>query len=164
VTVVRLATPADVPELHAMIVELAVYEREPPECVRTTEADLHGALFGPRPLAEAVVAEVDSAVAGHAIFYETFSTWEGGGIWLEDLFVRPAFRSTGTGSALFRHLAALTVERGYARYEWVALDWNTLALDFYARFGAEGLLDWKLHRLSGPALAEAADVAARGGG
>jgi GNAT superfamily N-acetyltransferase len=164
VTVVRLATPADVTELHAMVLELAVYEKESPERVRSTAADLHEALFGARPAAEAVVAEVDSVVAGHAIFYETFSTWEGRGIWLEDFFVRPAFRSTGTGSALFRHLAALAVERGYSRYEWVALDWNTLALDFYERFGAEGLHAWKLHRLSGQALLDAADVAARGGG
>jgi GNAT superfamily N-acetyltransferase len=164
VTVVRLATPADVPELRAMIVELAVYEQESPDRVTATEADLHEALFGAHPAAEAVVAEVDGEVAGQAIFYETYSTWEGRGIWLEDFFVRPAFRSTGTGSALFRHLAALTVERGYGRYEWVALGWNKLALDFYERFGAEGLHDWTLHRLSGQALLEAADVSARGGG
>ncbi len=163
-TVVRLATPADVPELRAMIVELAVYEKESPDRVTATEADLHDALFGARPAAEAVVAEVDGAVAGQAIFYETFSTWEGRGIWLEDFYVRPAYRSTGTGSALFRHLAALTVERGYDRYEWVALNWNTLALDFYERFGAEGMHDWKLHRLSGQPLIDAANVAARGGG
>jgi GNAT superfamily N-acetyltransferase len=164
VTVVRLATPADVAEIHAMVVELAEYEREP-DAVRASEADLREALFGARPVAEAVIADVDGAVAGHAVFYETFSTWEGkAGIWLEDLYVRPAFRSIGTGAALFGHLAALTVERGYTRFEWVALDWNTLALDFYERFGAQRWDEWKLHRLSGSALIDAAGVSSRGGG
>ncbi len=158
-TQVRPATPADVGEIHAMIVELAVYERESPDRVRTTEADLRAALFGPRPAAEALIAEVDGAVAGHAVFYTTYSTWEGGGIWLEDFFVRPAHRGSGAGAALFTQLAALTLERGYDRYEWVALDWNALALDFYARFGAQRHDDWVLHRLSGAELAAAARVA-----
>jgi GNAT superfamily N-acetyltransferase len=156
VTVVRPATPADVTEIHAMIVELAIYEREAADRVESTEADLHAALFGARPVAEALIAEVDGATAGHAVFYETYSTWEGGGIWLEDFFVRPAYRGAGAGAALFTRLAAVTVERGYARFEWVALDWNRLALDFYERFGAQRFDAWKLHRLSGPELAAAA--------
>ncbi len=157
-TPIRPATPADVAEIQAMIVELAVYEKEP-DAVKATEQDLHASLFGPRPVVEAVVAEGDGQLAGHALFYETYSTWEGrAGIWLEDLYVRPAYRSTGTGAALFAHLAALTVERGYTRYEWVALDWNAPALEFYRRFGAQTMDDWKLHRLSGPALREAAAV------
>jgi GNAT superfamily N-acetyltransferase len=159
VTHVRPATPADVGELHAMIVELAVYERESPDRVSTTDADLSAALFGPHPAAEALIAEVDGAVAGHAIFYTTYSTWEGEGIWLEDFFVRPAFRGAGAGAALFTHLARLALERGYHRYEWVALDWNALALDFYQRFGAQRHDDWVLHRLSGAELAAAAQAA-----
>jgi GNAT superfamily N-acetyltransferase len=159
VTRVRPATPADVAEIHAMIVELAVYEREAPDRVRSTVADLDAALFGASPVAEALIAEVDGTLAGHAVFYETFSTWEGGGIWLEDFFVRPAFRNAGVGAALFGRLAAITLERGYRRFEWVALDWNALALDFYARFGARRFDDWKLHRLSGPDLVAAAGAA-----
>jgi GNAT superfamily N-acetyltransferase len=161
VTRVRPATPADVGEIHAMVVELAVYEREP-NAVKASAADLHEALFGARPVAEALIAEVERddiapAVAGHAIFYETFSTWEGkAGIWLEDLYVRPAFRGAGSGGALFRHLAELTLERGLSRYEWVALDWNTSALAFYQRFGAARHDSWVLHRLSGPELSAAA--------
>jgi GNAT superfamily N-acetyltransferase len=143
-----------------MIVELAVYEREP-DAVKASPEALTEALFGQRPVAEGLIAEVDDdgarVVAGHAIFYETFSTWEGtAGIWLEDLYVRPAFRGTGAGAGLFRHLAQLTLERGYTRYEWVALDWNTPALDFYRRFGATRYDNWVLHRLSGSELAAAA--------
>ena len=163
-----------------MIVELAEYEREP-DAVKASLADLEAALFGERPVAEAVIAEtvVDPsadadpagarsataapAIVGHAIFYETFSTWEGrAGIWLEDLYVRPAHRGSGAGAALFRHVGELTVARGLTRYEWIALDWNRLALDFYARFGAERFDEWKLHRLSGEALlAVAHDPSAR---
>lgn len=139
-----------------MIVELAEYERSP-ESVVSTAQQLHDNLFGDRPLAEALIAELDGRVAAQAIFYTTFSTWEGtGGIWLEDLYVRPAFRRTGVGEALFRHLAAVTLERGYTRYEWVALDWNTPALSFYAKHGAKTHGDWLLHRLSEDELARAA--------
>ncbi len=164
-TRIRPATPGDVAEIHAMVVELAVYEREP-EAVKASPDDLHEALFGRRPVAEALIAEVDQddsepAVAGHAIFYATFSTWEGrAGIWLEDLYVRPAYRGTGAGAALFRHLAQLTLERGYTRFEWVALDWNTPALTFYERFGARRYDNWVLHRLSGSELTAAAGASA----
>jgi GNAT superfamily N-acetyltransferase len=167
-TLIRPATPADIDAIHAMIVELAVYEREP-DGVRASPTDLHEALFGVKPVAEALIAQADGgsaeagagsgpgAIAGHAIFHTTFSTWEGkAGIWLEDLYVRPAFRGTGAGAALFRALARLTLERGYTRYEWVALDWNTPALDFYARFNATRQDQWLLHRLSGSELASAA--------
>jgi GNAT superfamily N-acetyltransferase len=163
-----------------MIVELAEYERDP-GAVKASEDDLFEALFGTRPVAEAVIAEVSDeehasraqriassdapeldpsspwVLAGHAVFYETFSTWEGkAGIWLEDLYVRPPFRGTGTGAALLGHLAELTLSRGFTRCEWVALDWNDLALDFYERFGASRYDEWKLHRLSGEALRAAA--------
>ncbi len=159
-TLVRPATPDDVAEMHAMIVELAVYEKEP-DAVKASEGDLQEALFGARPVAEAIVAEVGSGLAGHAIFYTTFSTWEGRpGLWLEDLYVRPGFRGSGAGAALLSELAALTIRRGYTRLDWVALDWNTLALDFYARFGAKRWDEWKLHRLTGAALLNAAEPSA----
>jgi GNAT superfamily N-acetyltransferase len=167
VSAVRPATPADIAEMHAMVLELAEYERDP-DAVRATPADLHAALFGPRPVAEAIIAEVAPeqrpagapAIAGHAVFYETFSTWEGRpGLWLEDLYVRPVYRGSGLGAALFCHLAGLVQARGGTRLEWVALDWNTPALDFYERFGARRYAEWPLHRLSGDALAAAAGAA-----
>jgi GNAT superfamily N-acetyltransferase len=163
VVMVRPAAPDDVATILRLIVELAVYEREP-DAVRTTEADLTAALFGPDPVAECVIAEVsplgDQAgeVAGFALFYRTFSTWTGvPGLWLEDLFVSPAARRGGVGGALLRALAAICVQRGYSRLEWSALDWNTLALDFYAGVGAERKPEWQLHRVQGEALSAMAD-------
>lgn len=150
---VRAAGPDDVPRIHAFIVELAVYEREP-DAVTGTPEMLAGALFGERPSAEALIAEVDGDPAGFALFHGTFSTWEcTPGIWLEDLFVPDRHRASGVGRALLTHLAALAVQRGCARLEWHALDWNELALGFYRRLGAERLPEWDLHRLEGESLA-----------
>jgi GNAT superfamily N-acetyltransferase len=154
---IRDATLQDVPALFEMIVALAVYEREPDGVTGTPEM-LATALFGERPAAEAVIAEVDGAVAGFALFHGTFSTWEvKPGIWLEDLFVYETHRRLGVGEALLRHLAGVTVERGYGRLEWAALTWNTPALDFYAKLGATRLEEWWMHRLDGGALADVAD-------
>jgi GNAT superfamily N-acetyltransferase len=156
---VRAATPDDVPQIHAFIVELAVYEREP-EGVTGTPEMLAQALFGPRPSAEALIAEVDGETVGFAVFHGTFSTWEcAAGIWLEDLYVPERHRRAGAGRALLSHLAALAVERGCPRVEWHALDWNELALGFYERLGAERLSEWELHRLSGEALRRVAGAA-----
>ncbi|MDQ6605675.1 MAG: GNAT family N-acetyltransferase [Actinomycetota bacterium] len=136
-----------------MIVRLAEYERAP-EKVTGTEQMLGRALFGPAPSAEAVIAEIDGLTVGFALFYSTFSTWEClPGIWLEDLFVPPEHRRAGVGAALLQHLARLAVERGCARLEWTALDWNTPALNFYAKLGADVLAEWKTLRLDGAALA-----------
>jgi GNAT superfamily N-acetyltransferase len=149
---VRAATPDDVEQIHAFIVELAVYEREP-DGVTGTPQMLADALFGPRPSAEALIAELDGAAVGFAVFHGTFSTWEClPGIWLEDLFIPERHRRAGAGRALLASLAALALERGCPRLEWVALDWNELALGFYERVGAERLSDWELHRLTGDAL------------
>ncbi len=149
---IRAAQAADVAFLHAMILELAQYERAEGE-VRGTVEQLHAALFGRDAVAEAVIAERDGEAIGSAIFYRTFSTWEcAPGIWLEDLYVRPADRRSGAGEALLRHVAAIAVQRGYSRFEWVALDWNAPALRFYAKHGAETLPEWLIHRVSGPAL------------
>lgn len=150
---IRPATPADVATVLALIVELAEYERLRHEVV-ADEALLREHLFGPRPAAEAVLAERDGEAVGFALFFPTFSTFLGRpGIWLEDLFVRPPHRGAGVGRALLRHLAGLAVERGCGRLEWSALDWNEPALGFYRALGARVMPEWHLHRLSGGALA-----------
>jgi GNAT superfamily N-acetyltransferase len=156
---IRAATPADVEQIHAFIVELAEYERSP-EHVTGTPDLLMSELFGPHPSAEALIAELDDVTAGFAIFYGTFSTWEcRPGLWLEDLYVPQRFRRAGIGRALLQHLAALTVERGCARLEWSALDWNEPALAFYEMLGATRLSEWELHRLDGEALKRVAEPA-----
>jgi GNAT superfamily N-acetyltransferase len=154
---VRPATPDDVDQIHAFIVELAVYEREP-DAVTGNPEMLAAALFGPTPSAEALIAEIDGMAAGFAVFHGTFSTWEClPGIWLEDLFVPDRHRKAGVGRALLTHLAGLALARGCPRLEWHALEWNELALGFYQRLGAERMSAWELHRLSGDALRTVAE-------
>jgi len=153
---IRAAEPADVPLILALIVELADYERAVGDAVGTEE-QLEAALFGSEPLAEAVIAELDEAPAGFALFFTTFSTWLClPGIWLEDLYVRPQQRRAGIGRALFAHVAGIAVQRGCGRMEWSALDWNTPALSFYEGLGASVVDGWHTHRLHGGALQEAA--------
>ena len=148
----RPATPADVELIHSLIVELATYERAPEQVTGTPQL-LREALFGAKPSAEAMIAELDGEPAGFALFHGTFSTWEcRPGIWLEDLYVRPRHRRAGIGAMLVRAVARVAVERGCARLEWNVLDWNEPALDFYARLGAQRLDDWELHRLDADAL------------
>lgn len=150
--VVRDARPADVATIHTMIVELAEYERAR-DAVTGTPEMVHRALFGPAPVAEAVVAERDGAPIGFALFHGTFSTWEAlPGIWLEDLYVRPDERRGGAGEALVRRVAEVTVARGGSRLTWAALHWNAPALGFYEKLGAEVLTEWRMHRLSGERL------------
>src|SRR5262249_1598455 len=132
----REATRDDVALIFGWIVELAEYERARDQVAGSPEL-LDEAPFGPRPTAEALIAETRNggappAPAGFALFHLTFSTWEARpGIWLEDLYVPPEHRRAGVGGALLSELARITVARGYARLEWAALDWNTPALDFY---------------------------------
>ncbi len=119
---------------------------------------LHEALFGAQPLARAVLAEADGAVAGFAMFFTSFSTWTGrAGLYLEDLFVLPAARGRGIGRALLRHLAREAVRLGCARLEWSVLDWNRPAIDFYQSLGAVPLDEWTRYRLKGEALAALAE-------
>src|SRR5207247_2013967 len=114
-------------------------------------------LFGERPAAEAVVAELDDEPAGFAIFFTTFSTFVGRpGMWLEDVYVRPERRRAGVGRALLEHLARLAEERGCGRIEWAALDWNAPALDFYAGLGALPVEGWTIHRLGAEGIRELA--------
>ncbi|MDJ0384037.1 GNAT family N-acetyltransferase [Streptomyces sp. G-G2] len=151
----RTATAADVPVLHAMVRELADYEKALHEA-RATEEQLREALFGERPAVFAHIAETESGeVAGFALWFLNFSTWRGvHGIYLEDLYVRPQHRGGGYGKALLRELAGLCVERGYERLEWSVLDWNSSAVDFYRSVGAVSLDEWTVNRLTGDALRE----------
>ncbi len=154
---IRAATPADVPAIRALVVELAVYEREP-DAVQASESDLHRALFGPQPVAEALIAEADGEAAGLALFFTNFSTWTGKpGLYLEDLFVRPSARGAGIGKAMLVHLARLAVARGCGRFEWSVLDWNEPAIGFYRALGATPMTDWTVMRLEGAALAALAN-------
>jgi GNAT superfamily N-acetyltransferase len=153
---IRPAAEGDVPTLLVLFRELAVYERLEDQ-LEATEARLHEALFGARPVAEALIAEHAGEPAGYAIFHRTFSTFLSlEGIWLEDLFVRPAHRKAGIGRALLACVAARLREHGGERLEWSALDWNELALDFYRGLGAERMHDWITHRLVGEPLARLA--------
>ena len=149
---IRPAVPADVPVLLQLVRELAVYEKEP-DAVEATEDLLAAALFGPSPVASCHVAEVDGAVVGFALWYVSFSTWQGKpGLWLEDLFVRPAARGHGLGKALLQALATVCAERGYGRFEWWVLDWNVDAQGFYRSLGARAEDDWTVWRVDGDAL------------
>jgi GNAT superfamily N-acetyltransferase len=154
--VIRQAAASDVPTILELIRELAVYEREP-DAVEATEALIRQALFGAAPVASCHVAELDGEVVGFALWYVTFSTWKGAaGLWLEDLFVRPAARGHGFGKALLQALAGVCVERGYARFEWWVLDWNVDAQGFYRSLGARPEDDWTVWRVDGAALTELA--------
>jgi GNAT superfamily N-acetyltransferase len=147
--VIRDARAGDVPLLLKMFTELAEYEDLVSE-LHATEELLHAALFGERPAAEALIAEVGEEAAGYALFYPTFSTFLATqGIWLEDLYVRPEQRKGGVGKALLTTVAARTHARGGQRLEWSALDWNDLALGFYERLGAQPMREWITHRVVG---------------
>lgn len=153
---IRPAERADVPLILDLIRALAEYERAPDKAIGTAEA-LEEHVFGERPAAEVLIAETGGEAVGFALFFTTFSTWLcRPGLWLEDLFVLPAHRAAGVGRALLERLAQLAIERGCARMEWVALDWNEPALGFYARLGARPLDDWVVLRIDGDALSELA--------
>ena len=151
-TMLRAAEPRDVPAIVGLIRELADFEKLT-HLVQVTPQTLHPQLFGERPAAEAVVAEVDGAVVGFALFFTNFSTFLGKpGLYLEDLYVQPACRGRGIGAALLKHLAALANQRDYGRFEWSVLDWNVDAIGFYERMGATLLPEWRICRVTGDAL------------
>jgi GNAT superfamily N-acetyltransferase len=162
--IVRPAREQDVALLLELFGELAEYEHLEHE-LQATEERLSAALFGKRPAAEALIAERAAGPAagqavGYALFFPTFSSFLASeGIWLEDLFVRRAHRGAGVGRALLAAVAARVRERGGARLEWAALDWNEPALGFYRRLGAETMGEWITHRLDGEALARMASEA-----
>lgn len=157
---IRAAAPSDVPAIHAMIRELAEYERAL-EHARATEQQLHDALFGEHPAIFALIAEeaTESDPAGFALWFRNFSTWTGThGVYLEDLYVRPSARGGGHGKALLSALAGICVERGYERFEWWVLDWNDPSIGFYRSLGAEPMEEWTVFRMSGEPLRALADV------
>jgi GNAT superfamily N-acetyltransferase len=156
---IRPATVGDVAAIHDLICELAEYERARDQ-VEATPDQLRAALFGPTPAVHALVAEVGGDVVGFALYFLNFSTWEGvHGIYLEDLYVRAQHRGAGWGKALLTALAAIAVDRGYARVEWSVLDWNEPSIGFYRRLGAVAMDEWTVFRLTGEALATAATAA-----
>lgn len=154
---IREATPEDIDLIHGFILALADYERLRHE-VRTDKAVLAKHLFGPRPMAEVLIAELDGAAVAFALFFHNFSTFEGRpGLYLEDLFVAPEARGQGVGKALLVRLAQLAVERDCARLEWWVLDWNTPAIEFYTSLGARPMDEWTVNRVDGDALLALAD-------
>ncbi len=152
VIAVRAAVAGDVALILAFIRELAEYEQLSNEMV-ADETGLAAQLFGERPRAEVLIAEIDGAAAGFALFFHNFSTFVGKpGLYLEDLFVRPTFRGLGLGKRLMLRLAQIAIERDCGRFEWSVLDWNQPAIDFYRSLGAVGMDAWTMQRVSGDAL------------
>lgn len=157
---IRPATAADVPLIAALIRELADYEKLAHE-VRFDEATLAARLFGANggrgPYAEVLIGEVDGEAQAFALFFHNFSTFEGKpGVYLEDLYVRPAARGCGLGKAMLQRLARIAVERDCARLEWWVLDWNEPAIGFYKKLGARPMDEWTTMRVDGAALQELA--------
>jgi GNAT superfamily N-acetyltransferase len=151
---IRSATADDVPLILRFIRALAIYEKLLDEVVATEDA-LRRTLFGDSPAAQVVIAEVDGRPAGFALYFFNYSTFLAKpGLYLEDLFVQPEFRGAGTGKALLLHLAKIANARGCGRMEWSVLDWNEPAKGFYRKLGAQQLDDWRICRLTGPALAQ----------
>jgi diamine N-acetyltransferase len=151
---IRAAAPGDAPSIFALIKELADYERLSHQ-VDASQEQIAAALFGPQPRLFCDIAEADGQAAGFAMWFLNYSSFRGRhGLYLEDLFVRPAFRGRGLGKALMRSLAKRCVDNGYARFEWAVLDWNTPAIDFYRSIGARVLDDWRICRMTDDALTQ----------
>jgi GNAT superfamily N-acetyltransferase len=154
--VIRKATPADIPQVLALVKELAAYEREP-DAVVATEADFLRDGFGETPAFRVLVAEDDATIVGFAFYFYSYSTWVGRRcLYLEDLFVQPAHRGKGAGIALMKALAREAVANECRRFVWQVLDWNEPAITFYERLGAKVLREWLTVRLEGDALARLA--------
>ncbi len=150
--VIRPAVPTDVPVILTLIRALAEYERLAEACVATEEL-LAETLFGQHPAADVILADVAGESVGFALSFANYSTFLARpGIWLEDLFVQPAYRGRGIGRALLATLATRVIERGGGRLEWAVLDWNTTAIDFYRGIGAVPLDEWTSYRVTGDAL------------
>ena len=148
---IRSATPADIPLILRLIRALATYEKMEDQVVATEEL-LNEWLFE-KQIAKVLIAEVDGISVGFALWFHNFSTFLGrGGIWLEDLYVEPAYRGRGIGKQLLARLAAYAVEHGCGRLEWCCLDWNEPSIHFYRSLGAESMDDWTTYRLSGETL------------
>ncbi len=152
----RKATPADVQAIFSLILALAEYEKLSHTVTGTPES-LEQHLFGPRPYADAIVAEIDEKIVGFALFFYNYSTFLTlPGIYLEDLFVLPEYRGKGIGKQLLRFLAHLAITGGFGRLEWSVLDWNEPAIGFYQKIGADILPDWRICRVTGEGLSSLA--------
>ena len=135
-----------------LIRDLAEYEKAPDE-VKASEKELVETIFAENPKVFCDFVEVDGDIAGMAIWFLNYSTWQGKhGIYLEDLYVKPEFRGRGYGKALLQHLASICNERGYGRFQWWVLDWNSPAIEFYRSLGAEAMDEWTVYRVSGDPL------------
>ena len=153
---VRPAVETDVPVLLSLIRELAEYEKLT-DLVVATEEQLLKTLFGEKRVAEALIGSVEGESVGMAIFFQNYSTFLAKpGLYLEDLYVQPAHRGKALGKALITAVARIAVERGCGRYEWTVLDWNTPAISFYESLGAEMKSEWRIMRVTGPALEQMA--------
>ena len=151
---IRRAEPADAALVYELVCALADYEKLRHE-VDATPEEIAKALFAPEPRLYCDLAEWNGEAAGFVVWFLNFSTFRGRhGIYLEDVFVKPDFRGRGIGKALMRHLARTCVDNGYARFEWAVLDWNAPSIAFYESIGAEIKGEWKVCRMSGPALAK----------
>jgi len=153
---IRPAQPSDVAHIHGMIVELAVFEKLE-HLVVATEALLHEGLFGSKPSCEAIIGEENGEVVTFALFFHNFSTFlTKKGLYLEDLYVRQAYRGRGYGTRMLQHLARIAVERQCGRFEWSVLDWNEPAINLYKAMGADILPEWRTCRVTGDALTKLA--------
>jgi GNAT superfamily N-acetyltransferase len=149
---IRPATPEDIPLILEFIRELAEYERAPEQAIARPE-DLLRDGWGPAPKFRVLIADWERQPAGFALFFYNYSTWQGRlGLYLEDLFVRPAFRGRGIGKALLVHLAKIAVKGNCGRFQWAVLDWNQPSIDFYEALGAKQLSEWLIMRVEGEAL------------
>ena len=156
---IRRARPTETGLVLSLIRELAEYEKLLHE-VEATEAMIDAALFGDNPLLFCEIAEWNGEPAGFAVWFVNFSTFSGrSGIYVEDLFVRPAYRGRGIGKALLAYLAKFCVEKGWARLQWSVLDWNAPSIAFYKSLGAVMMDEWTVCRVNGPALAALAKAA-----
>jgi GNAT superfamily N-acetyltransferase len=155
---IRMAAPADVETIAGLVRELAIYEKLE-QHARASPDDFRRHLFGPRPAAEAALAEIDGQAVGFALWFSTFSTFRGQpGLYLEDIFVKPESRGRGIGKALLAAVAAKAVERGCGRLEWSVLDWNAPAIGFYRSLGARPMDEWTVYRIDEEPLRRLAEI------
>ena len=149
---IRPAKREEVGEVLQLIQDLATYEKAPDQ-VEASEDDLLNTIFAKEPRVFCDLVEVDGQIAGMAIWFLNYSTWQAKhGIYLEDLYIKPEFRAKGYGKALLKHLAQICDKEGYGRLQWWVLDWNSPAIEFYKSFGAEAMDEWTVYRTSGQAL------------
>ena len=154
---IRPAKREEVGEVLQLIQDLATYEKAPDQ-VEASEDDLLNTIFVKDPRVFCDLVEVDGQIAGIAIWFLNYSTWQAKhGIYLEDLYIKPEFRARGYGKALLRHLAQICDKEGYGRLQWWVLDWNSPAIEFYKSFGAEAMDEWTVYRTSGQALKDLGD-------